>query len=608
MGDNTLSARTNGQTIDQTWFNDIHTALQETVLGRNSSGVPTAGKDLGSNLYPWGTVYAGDLVIDGSLVDLESVLATASHKVVSGKVHTDANQPCFLTPAGSGRSLTIAASVTPLVYEVSGEVITLSSDIVVSGLTAAPSSNNTCTLNMAVDPSGGTIRSIKLGERLAHDETDISTGPIGGYEDFTLTIASVGSEISGLVGKRAAFKIVGSGTEYFTAYVASATTLTNVRRGFFFNSSLAPVKPTYVSNTNTITLLKMGWLFLDVDGATTEAVYTEPIYATTQPAAPASGDYWYDFTNTVWKRYNGAAYVTVDRLLIGVFCSDATNTIGCRPVDFFASHKSDNTLRIEYNSASKVIANSIGAKITVFGNTYDFGNTRPIWDNITDIAPSSMCLEAGSGEQSNVYYFAYIKDTGVPVFSDMPPQWRPDLLGWYHRYAPWRAVGYIFNVSTTFSTTRIQNFSVNQYGWLSDTDIPLNGIKRTRLEAMGFAQSSAGTNTNSTGAFVSIAQVVHTATTGRAMICLAPIGTSDSYFQVNNTGAVQITLKRSSTVVAQWRFSAASGYAIPLNLFFIEAFPLVRGTSYTYDWGIESSSGTQINSAGDWKAFAFDIT
>jgi hypothetical protein len=61
---NTLTDKVTGETITQSFFNDIHDALSGTVVPRNSSGVPTTGGgDLGSSTYRWGTIYgaAGDL-------------------------------------------------------------------------------------------------------------------------------------------------------------------------------------------------------------------------------------------------------------------------------------------------------------------------------------------------------------------------------------------------------------------------------------------------------------------------------------------------------------------------------------------------------------------
>lgn len=49
----TLTNRTDGETIGQAFFNDIHAALDGDFVGRNSSGVPTSGQNLGTSTYRW---------------------------------------------------------------------------------------------------------------------------------------------------------------------------------------------------------------------------------------------------------------------------------------------------------------------------------------------------------------------------------------------------------------------------------------------------------------------------------------------------------------------------------------------------------------------------
>lgn len=608
MAENTLTNKTNSQTIDQTWFNDIHTALAESFVGRDTDGVPTSGKDLGSSLYPWGKAYISDLVIDGALIDITSVIATQSHKIISGKVGADSNQAMFLTPAGSsgGRSLTISASVTSLIYEVTGEQTTLSSNIVVSGLTAAPSSNNTATINDS-HADNSNIRSAKIGERLNHDDND----------DFTLTISSAGSNITALVGQRACFKYVGGITQYFTAYVQSSTVLSDIQRGFFFNSSLAPFKRGAMNNGGTITLMKLGWLFLDIDGATTEAVYTEPVFNGTQPASPASGDYWYDSTNSLWKRYNGSAFIQVDRLLIGMFFCDTADCLGVRAVDYFATHKADNSIEIQYFSATQVLAKGNRQKICVFGNTYDFANTRLVWDITTNLAPASL-LEASTSEAASLYYFAYITDRGVLKLSDAAPIWRGQFFGWYHPFAPWRAVGYIYNNSSSdFSAGTVitdnlgyGNLPVSGCGYLTKTNFLVGGLPRNRLEPLDVSTSAAFSGQSTTGtSFVSIVSTTTQLTrTGTILIIITGTSyASPAYIQSSGfvSNRINLVLKQNGTKVMNWPFLFSTTTQVPLS--FVTICSATKYSSNTFELGLESESGTQIANAGDARMYIFDI-
>lgn len=58
MGTNTLTNRVDGQVVNQTFFNEIHQALNGTFIPRNASGVATdVGGDLGSSTYRWNDSY-----------------------------------------------------------------------------------------------------------------------------------------------------------------------------------------------------------------------------------------------------------------------------------------------------------------------------------------------------------------------------------------------------------------------------------------------------------------------------------------------------------------------------------------------------------------------
>src|SRR5437868_6729569 len=111
MGSNTLNNRSAGQTILDTFFNDIHTALDGDLIGRNSSGVPTSGQNLGTAAIPWGAIRANSLVLNGSSVDT-SKLTSPSNRVISGKKRSTSNQPAFITPNGAAASFLLAAAST----------------------------------------------------------------------------------------------------------------------------------------------------------------------------------------------------------------------------------------------------------------------------------------------------------------------------------------------------------------------------------------------------------------------------------------------------------------------------------------------------------------
>ena len=81
MGSGTISARSDGQKINDTWFNILRTALSEDFLPRNSSGVvaDVAGS-LGSSSYGWLNAFltTAKFKSNGNLVTLQAPAGLAA--------------------------------------------------------------------------------------------------------------------------------------------------------------------------------------------------------------------------------------------------------------------------------------------------------------------------------------------------------------------------------------------------------------------------------------------------------------------------------------------------------------------------------------------------
>jgi len=424
MGLGTLTNRSSGQTILDTFFNDIHSALNGDFVGRDSSGVPATGKNLGTVALPWGTVRASSMVINGSPIDTSQITSPAN-RLISGKKRTTSNQPAFITPNGAAASAIIAGATTNLSFDVNGTNASITTDITISSLTLAPSSNNTATVNDSA--------------AAAQDDTRRWGEP---DHIKKITVSSMGSNISALIGKVAAFKI---GTEYFMAYVESSTLLSRAYRGFFYNSSLAPLNRTTFSNSATITLMSLGWVFAENNGTTVAVSYTNPVWSYTAPSSPATNDYWYDLANNTWKRYDGASWAIINRTFIGWVVMDSTNCVAARCADFYAPYATDNTMEVEIFSTSVMQGSKSDMKVSVAGITKYFGKNfaGTTWNMTTNLATSADMYNAT--EQASTYYFLYVKDTGELVISDISPYIRPDLYGRYHPHNPWRCVARVYN-------------------------------------------------------------------------------------------------------------------------------------------------------------------
>lgn len=425
MSANTLNARSAGETIVASFFNDFRTAFSGDFVGRDSSGVPASGQNLGTLALPWGTLYATTLLLNGQAVDTSSIVAPAN-RVVSGKVRSGSDLPQYLTPNGAALSFVVDGTPTNLVVVINGVSVSFITDITKSSLTAAPGSNNTCLVN----------------DTEAADQFDTHFWGAPNHRKSSIIVDAMGSEITALVGKWAAFS---QGSEYFLAFVKSTTELSNCHRGFFYDSTLAPVKSDVFSNNDTITLLRLGWIFGDADASTIDVTYTNPAWAFSAPGSPVTGDYWYDMGNETWKRYDGASFQIIDRTWIGMFANTTTACVAARAVDFYAKFSILNSLRPEVSTTEIVRAKEAYGSIDVVGNPIYFGHDKPIWNITTDLAGAADMFDPT--EQASRVYYLYVKSTGDTIISDIPPYNRADLMGFYHPYNYWRCVGLFYNDS-----------------------------------------------------------------------------------------------------------------------------------------------------------------
>lgn len=363
--------------------------------------------------------------LDLTVTALSASLSSLDNRVVSGKKSANSNQSLFLKPAGNSDQLTVEGATTNLVHTIKGTQYTLSTDVVASGLTTAPSSNNTALVNNA-------------------DYADQEYTKTLGEFNTVIPYDTAGSEITGLDGKLAAFKVVGVSTEYFIARIDNANSqLINAKRGYFFDSSNAPIKRTAFTNNDTITLAKLTWVFLGSDGVV-RVTYNEPIYGAVEPSSPSVGDIWFDTINQIWKRFNSTVYSDDSINFIGLCIQDENgNTVGARSEHFYVNQDETNTVELVYLSATQVRSKFIDNTIGIFGTTLKPRKSHLIWDITAD-------LESGLTEAASTTYHFYIKENGGVVVSDVPPMESfGEIVGLYHSYETWRYVGKIFNNSSS---------------------------------------------------------------------------------------------------------------------------------------------------------------
>lgn len=357
-----------------------------------------------------------------------------NNRTISGLIR-GSSQLVALVPAGSGNGLTVdlKGNTTNFVYSVDGTQYTVSTDITSAAITAAPSTNNTCLVN----------------EAFADDSEE--TKYLGEFGS-SLTVDAMGSEITALVGDIAGFKINnGSTDEYFVARVKSATELDEIRRGYFFDENSNPVPRLAIANNDTITLMRLSYVFANTSGAIVIVNSNLKVQSDT-PSAPALGQYWFDIANDTWKQYNGSSFVAANATLIGVCLSDNTDTLAARTFDQFKAINEKNTIELEVFDNTQIRATSYGQECNVFGSEVKFSEDLPKWDADSD-------FDAGITEAARTIYYLYLTESGDTVISDLAPMSRfSEYQGLYHPFQTWRAVGMCYNDGSS-NFTEVISFS-----------------------------------------------------------------------------------------------------------------------------------------------------
>ncbi|MCK5711512.1 MAG: hypothetical protein KAI25_02235, partial [Hyphomicrobiaceae bacterium] len=423
MGTNTLeTAYSNGEVIDASHINELTSSVVNQFVGRNTSGVPEAGKSLGTAALPWGTGYMSTLILNGSAVDA-SQITSVSNRIISGAERTDSGQPKFITPDGTLATMTLNGATTNLVASINGVTTTVSTDIVKTSLTTAPVVTNAVLVNDT------TIISDKFA-----GENDYYYDRANGKKGY-ITLDTAGANVTSEVGQMVALK---GTTEIMFGHLESATKITNVNRGFFFDSSGSPIVREALSNNDTLTIMSVGWVFVEDNGTTVDVSYLTPFWGFASPGSPATGQYWFDITNQTWKRYSGTEFVIINRIPVGIVVIDGTACIASRSFDFANSFSDANNVEVTINSTEIIESISLNNKFNVYGSSVVQDATKIQWNITTD-------LESGVVEASSTMYYLYISDEGESVIGDERPLLRSDLGGHYHPYHNWRCLGAAYN-------------------------------------------------------------------------------------------------------------------------------------------------------------------
>lgn len=124
MGTETLPDRSDGQTIDETWFDIIRDAMKGNFVPRNTSGVATdAAGSMGTSTYRWSDVHADQATIPGA-ISAGSITFTTTPYTPPGVIvpYAASDEPTgFLKCNGQAVSRTIYAALYAAIGDAYGE-------------------------------------------------------------------------------------------------------------------------------------------------------------------------------------------------------------------------------------------------------------------------------------------------------------------------------------------------------------------------------------------------------------------------------------------------------------------------------------------------------
>lgn len=380
-----------------------------------------------------------------------------------------------IVPDGASNEATISEDI---VFWVEGVSYQPAGPISVTGLTAAPGSNNTCLVN----------------DTAAADQHSTTYASEHGT---VIPVDTVGSEISSRINTLQAFKINnGSTTEYFIAeYVNDATLgtcLTRGRRGMFFDSVGAPISRIAYSNNDTITLCRLAWVFVTTS-FTPLVSYSAPIYSFDTPPSPNIGDLWFDLTTTNWKLYSPSGWELSAATYVGMVVIDGSNAVAARLADPFRFYGDQNEVDIEVTpgSVAEIRQKNLQGKLNVYSRVYNFGYYNKTWSTASDLVTGSVA--------NNTTYYVYVKDDGDCVLDTIAPhERRGDLGGYYYPTEKWRCLGYC----TTNGSAQLLPATIVSFSRMKERNFFSNGIPSNTTGTAGhklFSQGTTGSPTWASG-------------------------------------------------------------------------------------------------------------
>lgn len=354
--------------------------------------------------------------IDGQIANLQ--ITQESYRIVSGNADIWGT-PNFLL---SGTSNDFSC-VSGLSVYINGTTINLSATQYASGLTLA-SAGVSATISAAI--YGGSAFTRTEGE---FGDTEII---LDGYASaFTAT-----SRIDTMQ----AFK---TGAEFFLGKVSKKSTAEQISISKCKRGIGTPARATLTDN-DVVYLMEANYIFMNSDGSLS-ATTLPPKYQSSDPAGGTAGEFYFNTSSKVWKRYSGS-WGTNNAILLGAVVCDQTGVVAIDHEDFDLSwdstYEADIYPIMEGTSAISAVSglSAIGVniqKVSVAGETVYMPTPR-------ELVLSAQLLSTLT-EASGTLYYLYLTPLGEFYFDTVAPRNKGKKRGYYHPKYYWRNIFFVYN-------------------------------------------------------------------------------------------------------------------------------------------------------------------
>lgn len=487
--------------------------------------------------------------------------ASQGNRIVSGAVSA-AGQPLYVLPSASGRTVVVKGTGTNLIYSVNGDLLSLTTDVTSPSISAPPASNNTATLVYDI-----------LGT------TNAGTAP-----SSSISLSGVGSSITALVGKFFAFKVT---SEAMLGYLRNGTEVENSVNYGWVNSSGAAIASIDHSSSETITLLRLAFVFL-TSAQLVEICETNPTFSSTAPASPSINDMWFDITGSTWKKWNGSNWIVSNSILVGFAICDGSNCVAAKSLDFSLTYSDLCRNDLMYESTSTVSTWQKDVNVSVYGSTLNYPNTKFRWLN------TGTTFE-GAAITTNKTYGVYVSPKGTTYLSTLSPiDRRQDLGGFYHPNAPLRCLGVV-------RTDGSSNFTASTLNSAHRQKIILSGQESIEKNPVVLSASVGGT-VGTTPSYTALFAVTCAPNRRPVLVTLGPQLTGSAIVKACDRSGTVNSVLVEKTIVTPTTTATSTLFARdvinPADILFHfvdDAIVLDQAAVVTYTVSLAGSAGVTVS-------------